>query len=162
MGGELYNPQTKVYSISIYLVYKRYILPIKWLCTTYHPLQDYGKILWHGNVGMHHAFTFMCDFLWCRPATSCEGGVAELLGPGSARISQLFVEKFHEPPFNHEKIPGFGHLKTKLFTLPGTNIAPENRPKPNRKVVFQPSIFRGENVSFREGTIKTSKNLGKL
>ena len=28
--------------------------------------------------------------------------------------------------------------------------APENRPGPNRKVVFQPSIFRGY-VSFREG-----------
>ena len=39
-------------------------------------------------------------------------------------------------------------------TLPETNIfAPENRPfapKGNEKV-FQPSIFRGENVSFREG-----------
>ena len=30
-------------------------------------------------------------------------------------------------------------------TLPETNVlAPENRPKPNRKVVFQPSICRGE------------------
>ncbi len=32
-------------------------------------------------------------------------------------------------------------------TLPETNMAPENRPKPKRKVdkvVFQPSIFRGE------------------
>ena len=36
------------------------------------------------------------------------------------------------------------------ITLPKTNIAPENRPKPKRKVVFQPSIFRGH-VSFREG-----------
>ena len=33
----------------------------------------------------------------------------------------------------------------------GPANAPENRPKPNRKVVFQPSIFRGY-VSFREGT----------
>ena len=33
-----------------------------------------------------------------------------------------------------------------MITLPETNISPENRPKPNRKVriVFQPSIFRGE------------------
>ncbi len=39
-----------------------------------------------------------------------------------------------------------------LLTLPKTNQnAPENRPKPNRKVVFQPSIF-SENVSFRECT----------
>ena len=29
-------------------------------------------------------------------------------------------------------------------TLPETNISPENRPKPKRKVVFQPSIFRCE------------------
>ena len=36
-------------------------------------------------------------------------------------------------------------------TFPETNIfAPENRPKPSRKVVFQPSICRGY-VSFREG-----------
>ena len=38
-----------------------------------------------------------------------------------------------------------------FFTLPETNVfAPENRPKPNRKVVFQPSICRGY-ASFREG-----------
>ena len=38
-------------------------------------------------------------------------------------------------------------------TLRETNIfAPENRPGPNRKVVFQASIFKGENVSFREGS----------
>ncbi len=41
-------------------------------------------------------------------------------------------------------------LPSQWTTLPETNIAPENRPKPNRKVVFQPSIFRGY-VSFREG-----------
>ena len=34
---------------------------------------------------------------------------------------------------------------SKLDTLPETNVfTPENRPGPNRKVVFQPSIFRGE------------------
>ena len=37
------------------------------------------------------------------------------------------------------------------LTLPETNVAPENRPS-QRKLVFQPSIFRCENVSFREGT----------
>jgi len=36
-----------------------------------------------------------------------------------------------------------------LHTLPETNRAPENHPR--RKLVFQPSIFRGY-VSFREGT----------
>ena len=40
-----------------------------------------------------------------------------------------------------------------LVTLPETNISPENRPGPKRKVIFQPSIFRGENVSFREGIL---------
>ena len=40
---------------------------------------------------------------------------------------------------------------TNALTLPETNVfTPENRPKPNRKVVFQPSIFRGH-VSFRAG-----------
>jgi len=34
-----------------------------------------------------------------------------------------------------------------------TAKAPENRQGPKRKLVFQPSIFRGENVSFREGTL---------
>ena len=46
----------------------------------------------------------------------------------------------------------FIYLKVNLYTLPETNVAPENRPKPNRKVVFQPSIFRGY-VSLREGFI---------
>ena len=36
------------------------------------------------------------------------------------------------------------------FTLPETNVAPENRPS-QRKLVFQPSIFSCY-VSFREGT----------
>ena len=35
--------------------------------------------------------------------------------------------------------------KTVFSTLPETKqIAPENRPKPNRKVVFHPSLFRGD------------------
>ena len=38
------------------------------------------------------------------------------------------------------------------FTFPKTNIAPENWPCQKERIVFQPSIFRGENVSFREGT----------
>ena len=36
------------------------------------------------------------------------------------------------------------------YTLPETNIALQIGP-PKRKFIFQPSIFRGENVSFREG-----------
>ena len=43
-----------------------------------------------------------------------------------------------------------GRYQGEEYTLPKTNIfAPENRPGPKRKVVFQPSIFRGY-VSFRE------------
>ena len=38
---------------------------------------------------------------------------------------------------------------TALGTL--TCLAPENRPGPKRKLIFQPSIFRCEEVSFREG-----------
>ena len=40
------------------------------------------------------------------------------------------------------------------LTLPETNseITPENRPKPNRKLIFQPCIFRCY-VSFREGKV---------
>ena len=34
--------------------------------------------------------------------------------------------------------------KIGLPSLKLTANAPENKPKPNRKVVFQPSIFRGE------------------
>ena len=36
-----------------------------------------------------------------------------------------------------------------VYTLPKTNIATENGPKPKRKKVFQPSIFMCELVSFR-------------
>ncbi len=37
------------------------------------------------------------------------------------------------------------------YTLPETNIAPENRPSQKENFIFQPLIFRGENVRFREG-----------
>ena len=41
----------------------------------------------------------------------------------------------------------------KIFgTLPETNISPENRPLDFRKFLLLNIIFRGENVSFREGT----------
>ena len=39
------------------------------------------------------------------------------------------------------------------YTLPETNIAPENGWLAKRKLIFQPSIFRGY-VSFREGKSK--------
>ena len=40
------------------------------------------------------------------------------------------------------------HIKLGEHTLPETNIAPENRPLEKEITI----IFRGENVSFREGT----------
>ena len=50
-------------------------------------------------------------------------------------------------------------------TLRKTNIAPENGPSQKETIVFQPSIFRGENVSSREGiysmAIFTEKNRGR-
>ena len=48
----------------------------------------------------------------------------------------------------------FLRFSRKSTTLPETNSSPLKISLPNRKVVFQPyqpSIFRGENVSFREG-----------
>ncbi len=39
-----------------------------------------------------------------------------------------------------------------LYTLPKTNMAPENRPSQKGDFIFQPSIFRGKNVSFGEGS----------
>ena len=40
------------------------------------------------------------------------------------------------------------------FYSPRINMSPENRPKPKRKLVFQPSIFR-QTISFREGIFMT-------
>ena len=40
----------------------------------------------------------------------------------------------------------------KMFTLSETNISPENRPGPKRKLVFQPSIFRCY-ISLGEGIV---------
>ena len=67
-------------------------------------------------------------------------------------IIRIPVKRWDDHPqqnatFNHGSNE---HPKTKKSRiLPETNVAPENRPKPNRKVVFQPSICRGY-VSFRE------------
>ena len=50
-----------------------------------------------------------------------------------------------------------GYFSADFFqdnTLPETEIAPENRPKPKRQLVFQPSIFRCY-VSVREGKISS-------
>ena len=62
-------------------------------------------------------------------------------------------EKLTQPMANLTKLLGIPYLVGKIkFTLPETNIAvaPENKQGPKRKVIFQPSIFRGY-VSFREG-----------
>ena len=44
------------------------------------------------------------------------------------------------------------HASLMLGTLPETNMAPEDRPGPKRKLIFQPSIFRCY-FSFREGSL---------
>ena len=41
----------------------------------------------------------------------------------------------------------------KTYTLPETNIAPENRPSQKETIVYQPSIFQGQAVSFMEDTL---------
>ena len=43
--------------------------------------------------------------------------------------------------------------RIKTHTLPETNSSPLKIGHPKRKLVFQPSIFRCENVSFREGIV---------
>ena len=45
-----------------------------------------------------------------------------------------------------------------ITTLWNWQFAPENRPGPKRKVIFQSSIFKGENVSFREGRVMMSSS----
>ena len=53
-------------------------------------------------------------------------------------------------------------MECRCETLPKTNIAPENSKIPKRKLVFQPSIFRCENVSFREGNLFKMKDSSQL
>ena len=48
-------------------------------------------------------------------------------------------------------LAGFSTKDAYIHSLKLTAKAPENRPGPNRKVVFQPSIFRCY-LSFREGS----------
>ena len=59
-------------------------------------------------------------------------GRLETLGDGNSWISWIY--------------PSLGFVLFWRFftdsTLPETNIAPENRPDPKRKLVFQSSIFR--------------------
>ncbi len=67
-------------------------------------------------------------------------------------LNPMIAEKVSHEKLNTER----REKGTKnLPSLKLTANAPENRPKPNRKVIFQPSILRGGNVSFREGK-KTS------
>ena len=53
-------------------------------------------------------------------------------------------------PFSNKKTMFRFHVHFLKGTLPETNMAPENRPGPKRKLVFQPQCFRCY-VSFREG-----------
>ena len=85
----------------------------------------------------------------------CEGDVCyqDLLESGDSKPDVLLFFPLQQHPegdwwsgYENERCPMFQN------TLPETNskFAPENRPGPKRKLVFQPSIFRGY-VSFREG-----------
>ena len=54
-------------------------------------------------------------------------------------------------------------LESSWNTLPKTNIAPENRPSQRERIVFQPSIFRGQLlvlwiVSFLGGFLENSSD----
>ena len=61
------------------------------------------------------------------------------------KMDDLGVPLFLETPI-------YDYICICVYTLPETNdIAPENRPGPNRKVVCQPPLFKGY-VSFRECT----------
>ena len=53
----------------------------------------------------------------------------------------------------------FKHSSTKIIGSETNIFAPENGPGPKRKLLFQPSIFRGENVSFREGSSQETLDL---
>ena len=74
-------------------------------------------------------------------------------------IRNLSLEGFcpHRCGFRAPPDLGFGQLSV-LNTLPETNSSPMKIGLPNRKVVFQPSIFRGY-VSFREGSIYQSNHI---
>ena len=102
----------------------------------------------------------------------CEECVAWVFGTGNpfSHKSCFFVEKglvpsggrSHIPPNGKRKIIMFKSAKRKgicdrslegisNITLPETNIAPTRKLTQKETIVFQPSIFRCENVSFREG-----------
>ena len=64
-----------------------------------------------------------------------------------------------EGKFEVEKVSFLGFLwfsEGLLLTLPETNSSPLKIGIPNRKVVFQPSMFTGY-VSFREGIFVSNK-----
>ena len=49
-------------------------------------------------------------------------------------------------------------LSRRSLTLPETNIAPENMASQKERIVFQPSIFRGELLV--SGRVKLNKDMG--
>ena len=60
-----------------------------------------------------------------------------------SNYSDLTRPKTPKCSWGFGKSPLFQGIRWWNITLPETNIAPENRPSQYRKVVFQPSIFRG-------------------
>ena len=67
---------------------------------------------------------------------------------------QLFHLSFEDwlQPYNPiQQLENVPSSLSASLTLPETNSSPLKIGHPQRKLVFQPSIFRGEDVSFREG-----------
>ena len=69
--------------------------------------------------------------------------------PGMHRLARITPELQWAPFGNPLCVIDIGHVQ-KWITLPETNSSHLKIGLPKRKLVFQPSIFRG-NVSFREG-----------
>ena len=86
-----------------------------------------------------------------------------LLGFFSSRERRLYLSASWNI-FLPRMVVSIGCWAKSLLTLPKTNIAPENRPSQKETVVFQPSIFRCEHVSFQGGKfllsllVETSNN----
>ena len=49
-----------------------------------------------------------------------------------------------------------------LYTLPETNIAPENRPSPKRNFIFQPVIFKGYDLLVSGRVVPNKKKVRRI
>ena len=72
-------------------------------------------------------------------SSSSQRPIPSFAGNGRKRSQEYLNDQFHSYT-NVDR----GRKKLKPFTLPETNVAPENSPSQKETIVFQPSIFRGE------------------